>query len=64
MTFFELIYPSSQLGRFLSYPGEEHFKAAVRVLVYLRDKVEQTLHFAPNVSRGFEAYVDSNWSSN
>ena len=63
MTFFELIYPSSQLGRFLSNPGDEHFKAAIRVLVYLRDRVDQSLHYAPNSSRGFETYVDSNWSS-
>ena len=35
MTRFDLSYAASQLARYVSNPGEEHFKAAVRVLVPL-----------------------------
>lgn len=37
VTYFHLCYASSQLARFVSNPGEEHYSAAIRVLVFLRD---------------------------
>ena len=61
MTALEIIYPASQLARFLDNPGEIHFTYAVRVLIYLRDHSERGLHCAPNASRGFETFVDSSW---
>ena len=37
VTYFHLGFASSQLSRFVSNPGEPHFSAAVRVLIFLRD---------------------------
>ena len=64
MTALPLIYTASQLARFLDNPGELHFSYAIRVLIYLRDHAEDGLHYAPNVARGFETFVDSSWAAN
>ena len=63
MTRSDIAYASSQLARFLSNPGMPHFKAAVRVLVYLHNTRDQALVFAPACDKGLEVYVDSNWES-
>lgn len=63
MTRPDLAFAASQLARFLTNPGAVHFAAAVRVLIYLRDSRARTLDFTPNVSLGFECYVDSSWGS-
>ena len=63
MTRFDIAYISSQLARFLTNPAPSHFKAAVRVLLYLRDSVDRTLVFSPATDRGFETYVDSSWGT-
>ena len=63
MTFPELAYPSGQLARYLTNPGPTHFRAAIRVLLYLRGASERTLTFAPDATRGLEAYVDSSWAA-
>lgn len=39
----------------------KHFNAAVRVLIYLHGCKDRALTFAPDVTRGFETYVDSSW---
>ena len=62
MTYPELMYPAGQLARFLTNPGEAHFRAAMRVLLYLRGVAEQPLTFAPDASRGMETFVDSSWA--
>jgi len=62
MTYPELMYPAGQLARFLTNPGEAHFSAVVRVLLYLRGVAEQPLIFAPDASRGMETFVDSSWA--
>ena len=63
MTFPELAFPSGQLARFLTNPGESHLVAAVRVLLYLRGARERVLTFSPDTTRGFQCYVDSSWAS-
>ena len=63
MTMWHLGYSSGQLSRFLTNPGPSHFRAAVRVLAYLRDAGCRPLHFAPNSSRGLDTYVDSSWGT-
>jgi hypothetical protein len=63
MTYPQLAYPASQLARFLSNPGETHFRALVRVLLYLRSTKGWKLTFTPNVDLGLQTYVDSNWAS-
>ena len=63
MTFPDIAYATSQLSRFMTNPGPEHIKAAMRVLAYLHSNRERTLEFRPSTTLGFEVYVDSNWSS-
>ena len=63
MTYPELSYAAGQLARYLTNPGEPHFKAALRVLLYVRGAAKRTLTFAPNVDRGLETYVDSSWAT-
>lgn len=63
MTFFSLAYAAGQLARFLTNPGPSHFRACLRVLVYLRDHGDQPLTFAPKSTRSLEVFVDSNWST-
>lgn len=59
---FDLAFAASQLARFVSNPGELHFAAAVRVLLYLNSTSDRVLTYSPSVKRPFEAYVDSDWS--
>ena len=63
VTFFQLAFPASQLARYVSNPGEEHFTAAVRVLIYVRDH-PWTLRFHAKIDAGcpLHVYVDSDWS--
>ena len=61
MTLWHLAYAAGQLSRFLSNPGPAHFRAALRLLAYLRDNGARPLRFAPNASRGIDTYVDSDW---
>ena len=63
MTFPELSYPASQLARFLTNPAMEHYQAAMRVLTYVSQSRTRRLRFAPDVTRGFEVYVDSSWAT-
>ena len=62
MTYYFLAYAAGQLARVLTNPGESHYKAALRVLIYLRDNGEFSLVFSPNGDRGLDTYVDSNWA--
>ena len=63
MTMFHLAYSASQLARFLTNPGPSHFRACIRVLVYLRDNGNRPLVLAPNPARGLDTFVDSSWST-
>ena len=65
VTRFELAFAASQLARFVSNPGEIHFNAAVRVLIYLQGTADRALVFSPSKtgSRPFEIYVDSDWAT-
>ena len=63
MTFPELAYVACQLARYLTNPGPSHFKAAIRVLLYLRHAANRSLVFAPDKTRGLETYVDSSWAA-
>ena len=62
MTFPELAYGSGQLARFLTNPGETHFRAAVRMLLYVRGASKRCLVFQPDLTRGLQTYVDSSWA--
>ena len=64
VTYFHISYAASQLARFVSNPGELHFAAAVRVLIFLRDN-PWVLTYQPNISptSPLELYVDASWGS-
>jgi len=47
----------------MTNPGPSHFKAAIRVLIYVRDTADRALVMQPNPDRNLESYVDSNWAT-
>ena len=63
ITYPELCYITGQLARFMTNPGPTHFKAATRVLLYLHTAADRPLVYTPVTTKGFEAYVDSNWAT-
>lgn len=58
----ELAYIAGQLARFVSNPGMTHYRAALRVLVYLRGNPAKDLVYHPSSHLGLRAYVDSDWA--
>ena len=59
----ELSYAASQLARFVSNPGEVHYRAAMRVMVYLAGTSERNLVLGTKKSPVLVLLVDSSWSS-
>ena len=57
----ELSYIASQLCRFVSNPGQVHYSAALRVLLYLKGSTDRCLTYKPSASRPLRIFVDSNW---
>ena len=59
----DIAYAVSKLSRYTSNPGEDHWKALVRVLRYLKYTINYGLHYTryPAV---LEGYSDANWISN
>lgn len=58
----DLTFIAGQLARFVNNPGMVHYKAALRVLVYLRASSSQTLTFQPKKDRQLRAFVDADWA--
>ena len=58
-----IAYSASQLARFMTNPGPSHFKAVIRVLIYVRDTTDRALVMQPKPDRNLESYVDSNWAT-
>ena len=56
----ELSYAASQLARFVSNPGEVHYRAAIRVIVYLSTTVDRALTFKPHLGPHLVTLCDSN----
>ena len=64
VTRFEIGYIAAQLARFVSNPGRVHFKAAVRVLIYLTSTSEKAFVIKPDIYRPqLRIFVDSNWGT-
>lgn len=59
----ELAYISGQLARFVSNPGMVHYRAALRVLVYLRGTLNQSLVYKPASESRLRGFVDADWST-
>lgn len=59
----ELCFISAQLARYVSNPGKSHYRAALRVLMYLNNSSSKGLVLKPNRALGLRAFVDASWSS-
>lgn len=59
----DLCFISSQLARYVSNPGYTHYRAALRVLIYLQGSSTRSLTFQPNVNLPLRAFVDANWAT-
>lgn len=59
----ELTFIAGQLARFVGNPGYLHYRAALRVLIYLRGSAGDALVFQPDAQLPLQVYVDSDWSS-
>ena len=59
----DLAYIASQLARFVSNPAAVHYRAALRVLIYLRASASRSLVFRPNARAPLCAYVDADWAT-
>lgn len=59
----DLCFISAQLARYVSHPGIAHYRAALRVLLYLQGSADRQLVFKPNVNLPLRAFVDAVWST-
>lgn len=59
----ELAYVAGQLARFGSNPGMIHYRACLRVLIYLRGLSDHALTYRPHQHRALRAFVDSDWGT-
>ena len=64
MTRHDIAFAVSQLARVLTNPGQRHFDAAIRVLLYLKSTRNRPLEYKPNTDLTFSVFVDSDWSTN
>jgi hypothetical protein len=61
----DVAYIVTQLSRFLENPGQQHWKAAIRVLRYLKTTKDFGIIYNGNDGKVvLEAYTDADWGSN
>ena len=58
----DISFAVSKLSRFVSNPGNDHWKALERVMRYLRGTMNYRIHYT-GYPRVLEGYNDSNWIS-
>ena len=58
----DISFAVSKLSRFVSNPGDEHWKALERVMRYLKGTASYGIHYA-GYPKVLEGYSDSNWIS-
>ena len=63
MTRHDIAFAVSQLARVLTNPGQRHFDAAIRVLLYLKTTQKRLLSYKPDPKLGLQVFVDSDWST-
>ena len=59
----DLAYIASQLARFVSNPAALHYRAALRVLLYLRTSASNVFIIRPTPAAPLYAYVDADWAT-
>ncbi|GMF61966.1 unnamed protein product [Phytophthora fragariaefolia] len=61
----DVAYIVTQLSRFLENPGQQHWKAAIRVLRYMKSTKDVGIIYISNDGKVMlEAYTDADWGSN
>ena len=60
----DICFASNALSSFVENPGEVHWKAAKRVLRYLRGTMEQTLTFRKTQILDLLSFSDADWAGN
>ena len=58
----DISFAVSKLSRFVSNPGDEHWKALERVMRYLKGTTSYGIHYS-GYPKVLEGYSDSNWIS-
>ena len=58
----DISFAVSKLSRFVSKPGDVHWKALERVLRYLKGTINYGIHYTGH-PKVLEGYSDSNWIS-
>jgi hypothetical protein len=58
----DISYAMSKLSRFVSKPGDDHWRALERVLRYLKGTMTYNIHYTGN-PKVLEGYCDANWIS-
>ena len=58
----DISFAVSKLSRFVSNPGDDHWKALERVMRYLKGTMNYGIHYT-RYPRVLEGYSDSNWIS-
>ena len=62
VTRLDISFTVSKLSRFVSNPGDDHWKALERVMRYLKGTMDYEIHYT-GYPRVLEGYSDSNWIS-
>ena len=63
VTRYDLCFISSQLAKFVSNPGWTHYRAALRVLIYLKGTSTKALVLNTDCAKLMRAFVDSDWGT-
>ena len=58
----DISFAVSKLSRFVSKPGDDHWRALARVICYLKGTASYGIHYT-GYPRLLEGYIDSNWIS-
>src|SRR6266540_7557105 len=58
----DIVFAVSKLSRFVSNPGDDHWRALKRVMRYLKGTSSYGIHYT-RYPRVLEGYSDSNWIS-
>ncbi|XP_017984383.1 PREDICTED: uncharacterized mitochondrial protein AtMg00810-like [Theobroma cacao] len=58
----DIMFSTSLLSRFMQSPSEIHFKAAKRVLRYIKGTVNYGIKYSRTDSSELQGYIDSDWA--
>lgn len=58
----DLAYSFSVVSQFMHSPSEEHMKAVIRILQYLKSSLDKGIMFTNGDTISIEAYIDVDWA--